>query len=293
MLDAVEDPVNRSLTVAKSYEDARQKGDQTVQSFAAYLATLEEQMEPYTPAQRIRHLLVKLRRTLCDDITIYHKVPTTRDELISLATRLERAEKKTNAGSSRVTHKHGASEPSNQPPTKKSRSQSRPRRDGEKPQEQHYASGSQSRPKGDHSELECFNCHEKGHIKPNCPKLRLEGKGSTQRRVTESKPPKVNRITARSAHERFVAVRRSKAGRRSRSCSSASVETSIAVDLSLRPTRSHCSAVVVAKGKEVKADFLLDNAADVNVVLQTFVLQHSLMRLAGATLPAADSFLRN
>lgn len=121
MFDAVEDPANRSLTIARAYEDAYQRSDQTAASFAAYLATLEDQMEPYTPAQRMRHLLVKLRRSLGDSITVYHQLPETRDDLISLATRLETAEGKT----SRASHKHSASDSQNMPKKKKLRHDSK------------------------------------------------------------------------------------------------------------------------------------------------------------------------
>ena len=49
MLDVVEDPVNRSLSTTVAYESARQGDGQTVQAFATELATLEEQMDAYTP----------------------------------------------------------------------------------------------------------------------------------------------------------------------------------------------------------------------------------------------------
>jgi hypothetical protein len=91
VLDAVEDPVNRSLSTTVAYETARQGDGQTVQAFATELATLEEQMDPYTPEQRTRHLLAKLKPALRTAIITYHDVPKRREDLVSLATRLESA----------------------------------------------------------------------------------------------------------------------------------------------------------------------------------------------------------
>lgn len=49
---------------------------------------------------------------------------------------------------------------------------------------------------------------------------------------------------------------------------------------------------MVAEGDEVESEFLLDDAADVNVVSQSFVLQYGLKRIASLTLPAINSFNR-
>jgi hypothetical protein len=49
VLDAVEDPVNRSLSTTVAYKVTKQGEGQTVQAFATALTTLEEQIDPYTP----------------------------------------------------------------------------------------------------------------------------------------------------------------------------------------------------------------------------------------------------
>ena len=48
VLDSVEDSVNCSLSITIAYETARQSKNQSVQAFAIELATLEEQMDPYS-----------------------------------------------------------------------------------------------------------------------------------------------------------------------------------------------------------------------------------------------------
>lgn len=172
MLDAVEDPVNRGLTVAKAYEKAKQGEGQTAQSFAAYLATLEEQMEPYTPAQRMQHLLVKLREPLCDAITVFHEMPKTRDALISLATRLETADTKHSAGGTRASHKHTLSDAQGQPTQKKLKFGQFSGRD--RSQGRNNAPPLQLKGRGPLgapplSDVRCYECNETGHIRPNCP----------------------------------------------------------------------------------------------------------------------------
>lgn len=81
-----------------------------------------------------------------------------------------------------------------------------------------------------------------------------------------SKPPKVNRIAAFTPIKRRIIVRRSKVGRRLRSRSTSSIDRNLVVDLGALPTTSYRSVVVVTKGDKVKVDFLLDDAADVNIV---------------------------
>jgi len=45
-------------------------------------------MDAYTPTQQTRHLLTKLKPTLCTAIITYYEVLKKREDLVSLATRL-------------------------------------------------------------------------------------------------------------------------------------------------------------------------------------------------------------
>jgi hypothetical protein len=83
--------MNRSLSTTISYENARQGEQQSAQAFATELATIEEQIAPYTNEQRTRYLLAKLKPTLRTSIISYYEVPKRREDLISLTTRLESA----------------------------------------------------------------------------------------------------------------------------------------------------------------------------------------------------------
>ncbi|ELR03320.1 hypothetical protein GMDG_06067 [Pseudogymnoascus destructans 20631-21] len=48
LLDLVEDPVNRGLSTAIKYEEARQRPGQSAQTFATYLETLEGELKAYS-----------------------------------------------------------------------------------------------------------------------------------------------------------------------------------------------------------------------------------------------------
>lgn len=161
VMDAVEDPVNRSLTVGVQYEQAKQTDSQSVQAFAAELATIEEQMEPYTPAQRVRHLLVKLRPSLRTAVVTYHDIPKTREELVSLATRLESAVR---GHHNALPNKRAAEEQlGRRSGPKKSREDTRPEpKSGEKAER---SRGARDKPAPPGS---CWTCGEAGHYASQC-----------------------------------------------------------------------------------------------------------------------------
>ena len=95
LLDLIEDPANRELDAAQMYEDAKQRPGQTAQQFHQYLIVLEGQLdEPYTPAQRRRHLWTKLLPELRQQIINYQDIPATQDGIVSLATRMESQRKR-------------------------------------------------------------------------------------------------------------------------------------------------------------------------------------------------------
>lgn len=173
--DAVEDPVNRSLTNIVAYETARQKEGQSVTAFATELATLEDQIAAYTPEQRVQHLLAKLRPELRTDIITYHKVPSKRDDLVSLATRLEQAKRRVGSGSggSQLSHKRNASE-AQKTQGKKKRHLS-PNRSAALP----------NRGRGNNDNVTCWTCNEKGHYSTDCPQKGRGDKAAT-RKVTAS-----------------------------------------------------------------------------------------------------------
>ena len=93
LLDMLQNPVVRTYTTVRKYLAVVQRKDQTVASFVAYLDTLEAEMLAYTDNQRKMHLLCKLRPELQQAVLQHGETPATRDELITLAIRLEDVKK--------------------------------------------------------------------------------------------------------------------------------------------------------------------------------------------------------
>ena len=183
--DAVEDPANRMVNVTVAYERAHQKEDQTAQNFANELAILEDQMEPYTEPQRVRHLLGKLRKALRDPIIKYHALPKTRQELVALASRLEATDRST-----QPDHKRVGSDLQGQCSgfLKKRRQEERSstiERNAGAPQAQRRDNAA-----FDKSKVECYGCHKKGHYKNECKSKHLwsEGESHSVRKVGAIEP---------------------------------------------------------------------------------------------------------
>lgn len=211
MFNVVEDPINRSLTIARAYKDAYQRGDQTVASFVAYLVTLEDQIELYTPAQRIRYLLVKLRRPLYNSITLYYQPLEIRDNLISLATRIETTEGKT----LRLSYKYSVSELQNQPKKKKLRANFQSKDSTLRDNNSQVISSRSASKKQD--ELRYYNYNKLSYIRPKCPKLTKAERAASSTRKVKVKSAKLSRIRVSSLNKRRIVVIRSKASRQSRS----------------------------------------------------------------------------
>jgi hypothetical protein len=156
--DCVADPVNRSLEVGRSYEEARQKENESVATFVVYLKNLEEQLtEPYTEAQRCRHLLNKIRPAVRDAITLKADVPISYRDLVAMASRIENSSKR-----GRFTTEPVAGRNSYGPKKKKQRGS---------PLRKHKASEahrSDALPLKDLSSVTCYNCNKTGHYANEC-----------------------------------------------------------------------------------------------------------------------------
>jgi hypothetical protein len=163
--NTVADPANRTLTVTLEYERARQRGGQSVKEFVTELEVLEEQMPEYTEEQKVRHLLAKMTPAIRDALIAYVDLPSTRQGLVTAATRIENA----NAGV--LSHKRHASD--QQPPQERSQKQPRGRREGGEPSFRKRGAGQPNKPDPtspyDKSRVECYGCHKRGHYKSECP----------------------------------------------------------------------------------------------------------------------------
>lgn len=90
LLNQLQSLINRELSVTMLYQKAIQKDSQSVNEFAAYLASLENQISPpYEQKHLIMHLYSKLRPELRTAISNYSEFPSTRQEMVERAATLE------------------------------------------------------------------------------------------------------------------------------------------------------------------------------------------------------------
>ena len=172
--DYVRDPVNRILSITINYKAICQKESQSAQNFALELATLEDQLRDYTKAQKIRYLLAKLLPTLRSTIVKYYAVPTTRQELVTLATRIETLDK-----GARRMRKEDRRDDRRQFPS--SLSQKKPRFKRSNKQRSSKLSLSEKALESisgtlldQKSRVKCYSYYRKGYSKSDCPNRHLQ-----------------------------------------------------------------------------------------------------------------------
>jgi hypothetical protein len=116
----------------------------------------------------MRYLLAKLKPVLRTSIISYYEVPKRREDLISLATRLE------SAGRSRDVHmvlgssKHYAGDSHADRVKRRRGSPSRSSSALRAPPSQQQSRGSAGATRSV-TTLQCYRCKEYGHIRPDCP----------------------------------------------------------------------------------------------------------------------------
>jgi len=91
LLNLVEDPESCALSIAEDYASACQRPNQLVHDFNAYLGQLESHQEPYTVTQQINNLILRLCKSLREDLIKEQSLLDTRDGVLALTQRLERA----------------------------------------------------------------------------------------------------------------------------------------------------------------------------------------------------------
>ena len=185
LLNLIEDPVNRELDVRQAYADASQRSNQSVRDFDAYLNSLEAQMQPYSEEHRTSHFFTKLRPEIRAAVTDVQTIPTRRNELVSLATRLENNRKRRNpttkggSAPSQGGNKGGKQGGSGSTPT----NQQNPGQTQGKSKDN--TKGSKGKPKSDKKAekehlktIQCWNCKLMGHYATNCPNPKVEDANS-------------------------------------------------------------------------------------------------------------------
>ncbi len=180
MKNAIADPGNRRTQSVKAYEDAKQRPNQSVQSFVSYLDSLEDELGYAGSAQSANNLLGKLRPEIQEEINRQGEPPEERERLISQAVRIEnhqtiyggkpsghenqrRQKRKREEEDSGRDDKYGRG--------KRDRSRS-PQRNAGRRVPDGAATGVNSIPttgaKG-REDITCFKCKKPGHYATACP----------------------------------------------------------------------------------------------------------------------------
>ena len=156
LLDLVQDPVNRTLTMAQRYQDASQRTDQSVHAFASYLETLEAELPPYSDEHRRQHLMSKLRPELRRALTNHQHIPTTYSTLMALAARIEENLKQEKG--KKEDRKDNKKDERNPERNKRKWDATRT-----------TTTHTETREKTDLSHITCYNCNKTGHYATSCP----------------------------------------------------------------------------------------------------------------------------
>lgn len=169
LLNQIKSPINRELHVALTYARAMQRTDQPVNEFAAYLTSLEAQINPPYEAKHLMiHLFAKLRPELRLAITNYQEFPQTRDQLVSLAALLEENQKSASAPQARSNRRAANSNTKTTPSGNSGKADSKTTASDATSGRSSTAGGS-TQPKGN-----CKNCGKPGHWWRQCPEQRQQ-----------------------------------------------------------------------------------------------------------------------
>lgn len=172
LLNLVSDPASRRLLAYEKWEEARQRPDQKVTNFKAYLEELEAHLPLFSEEHKSYFFLAKLRRELKNKILSTGNVSTQREEIFAQAIMqektLERARPNSDATSS------SKPQPAGRPQSKLNSNKPENRAPRPKPQQDDLAKFPRARNRGakrkaGSDDVTCFHCGKPGHIRPNCP----------------------------------------------------------------------------------------------------------------------------
>jgi hypothetical protein len=166
LLNQIKSPVNRELQVTILYQKSVQKEGQSVNDFAAYLSTLENQINPpYEQKHLVMHLYSKLRPDLRIALSNYAEFPTTRRELVERAATLE--DNLRRSGAAPVLPRRTA-------PTRSVSTSSSQKQEREPYRRTPFAASVRPRSNTNKDPGSCYNCGLKGHWAKDCRKRRQD-----------------------------------------------------------------------------------------------------------------------
>jgi hypothetical protein len=157
LLRLINDPINLRREASQNYTDARQKVEQSVRDFAAYMAQWEVQLqEPYTENQRKEHLRTRVLTEIRHEALKYKEEPESYEAFVA---HLQTVENSLPARMATIRDPRRDSNRRSRHDTQKSndnyRSHSRPHSD------------TTGRPR-DNNLKYCNYCKRYGHIEPDC-----------------------------------------------------------------------------------------------------------------------------
>ena len=210
LLNFIDDPQNRHSTMYRAWRKCTQRADEDLHTYYQRLETIQSEIPELTEEIKKIHLLSTirpgLRRRLLE--LQYERLP--RIEILKIGASLERnAEGDSPIGVKKSNHQHAAVESTvvmSQPYKRfKTREGNSTPRGGRKGYHQSRGGststlqrdGSEKKPMASSpnnipiqsnrnrerkplSEMECYECHKKGHLKPNCPELKQRVAGASK-----------------------------------------------------------------------------------------------------------------
>ena len=222
LLNFIDDPHNRRITMYKEWKSCFQRSTEEVHAFYQRLETIQAELPELSEDIKRMHFLSSMRPGLRRKIVDLQKDDLPRQDLLKVAASLERnadthgteghvgvRKVMTQGGDGPSTttrpppfykkfkHRSGSSTPRGG-----GRGYSQPRSDvtvnikgsaGEQKNPLRYPNQIPIVPRRERlplSELECYECGQKGHIKPNCPRLRQRVAAALLERSQQSKNSK-------------------------------------------------------------------------------------------------------
>lgn len=176
MKDAISDPENRNLDALTKHDEARQRENQSVQSFVSYLDSLEDELGIDDERQRRNNIFAKIRPEIRQEISLRGDVPTDREKLIAQAVRIENHFRMYRDNTLKDKKKTGRNRnEGGSLDGKRRRSESPPDPQGpatgtntvKVPQVTEGSNRSTRR----RANVTCFKCKEEGHYASSCPQL--------------------------------------------------------------------------------------------------------------------------